>query len=181
MKKTLGYLCVSLIIFSPLRIKAQGLETISKQKPVSLNGYLDIKTIIYNANGIPERRKPFSFLLRALTLNLYGVAIPFNFTISEQERSFRQPFNQFGLSPQYKWPQLTWVTRNLNFFALHLAGHTMLGAGFELSPVFLKLGFMYGRLNRATLIDTTTGVTQPYSFPIKEWHSNLALEKTMLS
>lgn len=168
MKKTLGYLCVSLIIFSPLRIKAQDLETISKQKPVSLNGYLDIKTIIYNANGIPERRKPFSFFITgAPTLNLYGVAIPFNFTISEQERSFRQPFNQFGLSPQYKWATAHLGYRNLNFSPYTLAGHTMLGAGFELTPGIFKVGFMYGRLNRATLIDTTTGVTQPYSFSDK--------------
>jgi hypothetical protein len=45
-----------------------------------------------------------------------------------------------------------------------LAGHTMLGAGVEMTPGIFRFGFMYGRLNRATEVDTTSGSLQPFSY-----------------
>ena len=96
--------------------------------------------------------------------SVYGISIPLYFTYSEQDRSFRQPFNQLGMSPTYKWATVHAGYRNLTFSPYTLAGHTMLGGGVELNPGKLRLGFMMGRLNRATTIDTTTGAVQPYSF-----------------
>jgi hypothetical protein len=99
--------------------------------------------------------------------SFYGVNIPVSFSISEQQRNFRQPFNQFGLSPTYKWITVHGGYRNIEFSPYTLAGYTMLGGGIELTPGKFRFGAMYGRLNKATQVDTTTGVLQPYSFSRK--------------
>ena len=144
---------------------AQNLENLSKQKPVTLHGGINVRTMFYAANGIPNRRQPFTYILTGSpTLQVYGFSIPFTFIISEQERSFRQPFNQFGLSPTYKWITLHGGYRNLSFSPFTLDGHTMLGVGFELRPGKWHLGFMYGRLNRAVVANQNTAGLQAVGF-----------------
>jgi len=144
---------------------AQDLEAIGSQKPFAVNGSLDVRCIGYSVNGIAARRSPFMYMISGSPVfSVYGISIPLYFTYSEQDRSFRQPFNQLGMSPTYKWATVHAGYRNLTFSPYTLAGHTMLGGGVELNPGKLRLGFMMGRLNRATTIDTTTGAVQPYSF-----------------
>ncbi|GGG83399.1 hypothetical protein GCM10007415_15570 [Parapedobacter pyrenivorans] len=152
----------------PLSIIAQDFSDLKRQKPIGFNGGLELRGIYYNANGIANRREPFTYLLSGSpTISLYGWSIPFSFMISKDERSFRQPFNQFGMSPTYKWITLHAGYRNVTFSPYTLAGHTMLGGGFEINPGKLRAGFMYGRLNRATVIDTTTQSLVPFSFSRK--------------
>src|SRR5690606_23843773 len=130
--------------------------------------------IFYNATGISARREPFTYLLSGSpTVSLYGWSIPFSFTLSQDERSFRQPFNQFGMSPTYKWITLHAGYRNVTFSPYTLAGHTILGGGFEINPGKIRAGFMYGRLNRATVIDTATQSLVPYSFSRKGFAARL--------
>ncbi|MBX2952053.1 MAG: hypothetical protein KF870_06080 [Leadbetterella sp.] len=156
---------ILLILFIPAWGLAQDLETLGSQKPFTVNGSLDVRAIGYSVNGIAARRSPFMYMISGSPVfSVYGISIPLYFTYSEQERSFRQPFNQFGMSPTYKWATLHAGYRNLTFSPYTLAGHTLLGAGAELNPGKLRLGFMVGRLNRATTVDTTTGMVQPYSF-----------------
>ena len=146
----------------------QDLGGISSQKPFLLNGGVQLRGIYYNASGIANRQTPLSYVLSGnLNFNIYGVSLPVSFTLSEQERSFRQPFNRFGLSPHYKWITLHFGYRNINFSPYTLAGYTMLGAGIELNPGKFRFGLMYGRLNRATTIDTTTQSLVPVSFTRK--------------
>lgn len=156
---------IFLFLLFPAGVFAQDLEAIGSQKPFAVNGSLDVRGIGYTANGIAARRSPFMYMISGSpVISVYGISIPLYFTYNEQDRSFRQPFNQFGMSPTYKWATLHAGYRNLTFSPYTLAGHTMLGAGVELNPGKLRLGFMAGRLNRATTIDTTTGAVQPYSF-----------------
>ncbi|SFP03035.1 hypothetical protein SAMN04515674_10156 [Pseudarcicella hirudinis] len=144
---------------------SQDLATMGQQKPFALSGSLDVRGIAYSADGIPARRSPFMYMISGSpTISIYGISIPLSFVYSEQERNFRQPFNQFGMSPAYKWITVHAGYRNVSFSPYTLAGYTMLGGGFELNPGKLRIGFMYGRLNRATTVDTTTGTIQPYSF-----------------
>jgi len=153
-------------IVSPLR--GQDLSQLKDQRPLGFNGGLELRGIYYNADGIANRREPFTYLLSGSpTLSLYGWSIPFSFMVSKDERSFRQPFNQFGMSPTYKWITLHAGYRNVTFSPYTLAGHTMLGGGFEINPGKLRAGFMYGRLNRATVIDTATQSLVPFSFSRK--------------
>lgn len=147
---------------------AQDLTNLKSQKPIGFHGGVELRGIYYNANGIANRREPFTYLLSGSpTVSLYGWSVPFSFMVSKDERSFRQPFNQFGMSPTYKWITLHAGYRNVTFSPFTLAGHTMLGGGFEVNPGKLRAGFMYGRLNRATVIDTTLQALVPFSFSRK--------------
>lgn len=166
------YLLVTIVHSSAQDVE----QAVAKQKPITYSGMADLRGIAYGINGIPARRSPFSYILNAnAELNIYQLSIPFSLTLSEQERSFRQPFNQFGMSPKYKWAQAHLGYRNITFSPYTLAGHTMLGAGVELTPGKLRFGFMYGRLNRATSIDTATGIMQPYSFSRKGYAVKLGV------
>ncbi len=161
--KMLKYLLLLFFLYSGLY--AQDISNIKNQKPFDIKGSFDIRTIGYSANGIANRRSPFTYILSGSpTISVYGISIPVSFSFSEQDRSFRQPFNQFGLSPTYKWITVHGGYRNLSFSPYTLAGHTMLGGGVELRPGKFNLSVMTGRLNKATTIDTTTGALQPYSF-----------------
>ncbi len=157
---------VLIMYFSSLKpLYTQNLENLSQQKPVSLSGNIDLRGIYYSANGISPRYPSTSYVLSgAPTLNLYGLAIPFAFTFSNQESKIAQPFAQFGLSPTYKWLTLHGGYRNVSFNQFTLGGHTMLGAGIELTPGKFRMGFMYGQLNKATKLDSTTLSLVPVAF-----------------
>ncbi len=150
----------------PVALSAQNLEDLSKQKPFSLSGGLTARTIFYDANGIPNRRQPFSYIFTGSPIIsiLNSFTIPLSFTYSEQDRSFRQPFNQFGMSPYYKWITIHAGYRNINYSQFTLAGHTILGAGVELHPGIFKFGFITGRFNRATPVDTSSRSFQPFTY-----------------
>jgi hypothetical protein len=172
-------LLLSLLLITILaEVAAQDLETIGQQKPFTISGGASARTIFYSANGIENRRKPFSYVVTGSpVISVYGVTIPLYFVFSEQERSFRQPFNQFGLSPRYKWITLHAGYRNLNYSQYTLGGHTMLGAGVELNPGIFRFGFMYGRLNRATAVDTTSGSFDPFRYTRRGYAAKVGIGK----
>jgi len=147
---------------------AQDLDNLHALKPFAANGSVQLRGIYDNISGTTADRVPFSYIFSGnLNLSVYGISMPASFSISEQDRSFRQPFNQFGISPHYKWITVHLGYRNINFSPYTLAGYTMYGAGVELTPGKFRLGFMYGRLNRATTLDTTTLSLVPVSFTRK--------------
>ncbi len=158
---------------------AQNIEGIGKQKPFTLSGGINLQGLFYNANGIQNRNQPFSYIISGNpTISLYkSLIIPFEFTFSEKERSFRQPFNQFGISPSYKWITVYAGYRNVSYSQFTLAGHTFLGAGVDLHPGIFRFGFIYGRFNRATGIDTTTRALQPYSYENKGFATKIGVGK----
>jgi hypothetical protein len=147
-------------------LHSQNLEGLSKQKPVLLSGGLTARTILYDAKGIAGRRQPFSYIFTGSpTISIFNsFTIPLSFTYSEQDRSFRQPFNQFGMSPYYKWITIHAGYRNINYSQFTLAGHTILGAGVELHPGIFRFGFISGRFNRATPVDTSVKSFQPFTY-----------------
>ena len=153
---------------------SQDIEKSLNGPAVTVSGSLDLKAIGYTAEGITARRSPFSYFANGNAIvNIYGVVIPLSATFSDQDRGVSQPFNQFGLSPTYKWITVHLGYRNVTFSPYTLAGYTMLGAGVELNPGKFHFGFMYGRLNRATAIDTTRGTLMPYSFSRKGYAAKL--------
>jgi hypothetical protein len=156
------------ILISSHSLYGQDLSNIGSVKPLSYSGGINLTGISYSASGIANRRQPFTYIFSGdPTFNLYGISIPLSFTLSQADRSFRQPFNEFGMSPTYKWITVHAGYRSINFSPYTLGGYTMLGGGVELNPGKLRVGFMYGRLNRATTIDTTTQTLVPFSFSRK--------------
>jgi hypothetical protein len=137
------------------RSYAQEVETMLTAKPVSVSGSFSATSIFYNARGIPNRYLPFNYVITGSpVLSIYGFEVPVTFTIGKQQSSFTQPFNQFGLSPSYKWVTIHAGYRNLFFSPYTLAGHTFLGAGVELNPGKFRFAAIYGQFNKATLEDT---------------------------
>lgn len=138
-----------LLLFSG-SVKAQELETIGTQKPFEISGAFTIFNSYYHVDGIDPRRKDYTWYFTGTPLiKIYGVEIPLSFTVSEQERSFRQPFNQFCISPSYKWVKAHIGYTNLTWSPFTWSGQTAMGAAIELNPGKFRFGMLYGRLNRA--------------------------------
>lgn len=153
-KQILGFIGGGVLYVSS--ISAQNVQSIKTQKPIEIRGSLSAGMLFYGVNGIQNRRQPFSWYLSgAPTLKVYGITMPFSFTVSEQERRFSQPFNRYGVSPYYKWVKLHLGYRNVRFGDFTLAGANFLGGGIELTPKNLRLGFVYGQFARAVEEDTS--------------------------
>jgi hypothetical protein len=121
------------------------------KRPVTVSGGVNAYAGFYTASGIAARNQPSPLgLSGAVTVNLPGgISLPFSAVIGNQGSSFRQPFNQIGISPTYKWITVHAGYRNITFSPFTLAGHTFLGGGVELNPGKLRLGAVYGRFNQA--------------------------------
>ncbi len=147
-------------------LNAQQLEQIGQKDPFSIHGNISANVIGYHASGIEDRARPFALALSAnATISSYGIEIPFYFRFSDKRVDYAQPFNQFGLSPSYKWVTTHLGYRNISFSDYTLAGHTFLGAGVELNPGKLRFGAVYGRFRKSTnnfenAIDTTRNLSR---------------------
>jgi hypothetical protein len=142
---------------------AQDLERIGKKDPVSLSGGLSAFGAAYTTDLADPRMAPFTWGINGrMNLSLYDLQIPFSFTFSEKERAFRQPFNQYGLSPRYKWATAHIGHRSMHFSELTMSGQRFLGGGLELTPKKFRFAAMYGQLRREVFADTTVeAVVEP--------------------
>jgi hypothetical protein len=123
--------------------------------PLALSGGLNLSVSGYGTAGGAARQSPINWTVSGdPSLAAYGISLPFSFVLSQNERSFRQPFNQFGASPTWRWATFHAGYRNITWSPYTLGGHTILGAGIELNPGLLRLGAVYGQLQRAVREDT---------------------------
>jgi hypothetical protein len=152
--RSLALCCIAWLTASE-NLLAQQVEQMLHAKAVVVSGNFDVTAIFYHANGISDRYVPFNYVVTGTPiLSIYGWQIPFSFIIGKQQSNFTQPFNQFGLSPSYKWLRIHAGYRSLNFSPFTLAGHTFLGAGIELNPAKFRFAALYGQFNKATSLDT---------------------------
>ena len=141
---------------------AQDVEEVVKSPLFTLNGGVNASSGFYSSSGIDNRQSPFTWTISgSLTPTIKTFSFPLTFVISEQERSFRQPFNIVGLSPKYKWATLHLGYRSMSFSRYTLGGKQFFGAGLELSPGPLRFGAMYGRFQRAVEQDSTEDFNLP--------------------
>ncbi|MCC6839675.1 MAG: hypothetical protein IT230_05910 [Flavobacteriales bacterium] len=144
-----------LLVLDPSSTAAQDIGALGQVQPVQFNAGLRAQAGFYNVHGIDPRRRPFFWTISGTpTLSLYGVELPFMVLLSDQQRSFQQPFNQFGLSPRYKWVKLHLGYRDVHFSRFTMAGRRALMAGVELNPGRFRFGFVYGRFAKAVQEDT---------------------------
>ena len=135
---------------------AQDVGQVGQQGPVQFNAGVQARFGFYHVNGIDPRRTPYFWSLSGTpTATLQGIQLPFMVVLSDQQRSFQQPFNQFGMSPYYKWVKVHLGYRDVSFSKFTLAGHRALMAGVELNPGKFRFGFIYGRFRKAVEQDTT--------------------------
>jgi hypothetical protein len=153
----LNVLFLSIVICScTATVYGQNLESIGKEKPFTISGGVSATQIFYTASGINSRRDPYSYFLSGnVNFGLYGWTVPLSFSLSNQNVSFQQPFNQYSLHPTYKWITAHIGYANMTFSPYTLSGHIFRGVGVDLAPTGnLKINAMYGRLQRAVNPDT---------------------------
>jgi len=106
----------------------------------------------YLSNGIDAQRDPVFWQLNAnINLKIGQVNLPFSAVMNQQNRSFTQPFNQYGLSPKYKAFTAHFGYRSLRFSDFSLSGNQFLGAGLEIKPKngLIRGKILYGRFAKA--------------------------------
>lgn len=147
-------------------VSAQDLEQITKEKPVDFSGSISANAGFYQVSGIDPRQGETTWSISGNpTLRIYGFELPFAFTVGRFGSRLTYPtFNQFGVSPHYKWATLHLGYRNMTFSPYTLAGHTFLGAGIELNPGIFRFSAMYGRLQEAAKLDSTQYYYQTPTF-----------------
>lgn len=144
---------------------AQNLEAIGKSKPLTISGGVSLNQVFYAVHGIKSRRDPYTYYFSGnVSFSLYGLNIPLSFTVSNQNTTFQQPFNQYSLHPTYKW-----ITGHLGYISMSyspytVSGHIFLGGAVDLAPEGKwKLSALYGRFLRAVEADTSnTNITPSY-------------------
>jgi hypothetical protein len=106
----------------------------------------------YAASGLDAQRDPYFWQMNAnVNVKIGQVSIPFSAVMNAQNRSFTQPFNQYGLSPKYKSVTLHLGYRSLRFSDFSLSGNQFLGAGVEITPQkgLVRGRLLYGRFAKA--------------------------------
>jgi hypothetical protein len=147
----MGLVCISII-----PVVAQNLESIGKEKPLGIAGGVSLSQVFYAANGIDSRRDPYTYFASGnVNFSLYGWSVPLSFSVSNQNTSFQQPFNQYSLHPTYKWftGHLGYVSMSYSPYTVN--GHIFLGAGVDAAPEGnWRLSALYGRFLKAVEPDT---------------------------
>lgn len=137
-------------------------QDLSRQdlRPVTLSGSLITAAENYSIPGLDTRRPVNSARLYFNpTLSVYGIDLPFSFVLSTTERSFNQPFNQFGVSPRYKWLTLHGGYRSMYISDFTLNDAVILGGGAEMEGDWFHFRGMYGRFRRSVEEDRPDSAT----------------------
>lgn len=127
--------------------KAQNIETLSFPSKPGLSGGVHLGSQFYAANGITNRRSPFSYNISGnLRLKWGLVNVPLSFSFRDQNLSYNARFNKFGISPYYKWAKLHLGHRSMRFSNYSLNGKNFFGVGTELTPGKLRFSAFYGQI-----------------------------------
>lgn len=176
-----------LIAFSLLAFQAllsQDLENISKDDIIKVSGGFGMQGTSYTAIGIPQKRDPFLWQANLnLNFNILGVvSAPFSATISSQQSklSTPQPFNNFGISPNYKAVTLHLGYRSMSLSEFSLNGSQFLGVGLEVAPdnSFVKGKALYGRFAKPFFFNPDGTVASTPSFSRYGWGGEVTLGKS---
>jgi hypothetical protein len=137
----------------------------AQDSPVRLQGNLSLGGEMYSSQGIDPRRPRSTY--RAVltpTLTIYDqIQLPFEIYYTSEDRGFRQPFNQFGVSP-HLWG---WLTLHAGFFSTRFSEFTfgdgrLLGGGVEINKGSFRFGFVIGRSQQAVAADSAQGFRGAY-------------------
>lgn len=156
-------LLIIILLLGAFQAESQNVQTFLdrfKEKPFKLSGGISANQIVYGASGIENRREPYTYFLSGnLNLSVYGWNIPFSATYSNQDFQYQtlklMPFNQYGVSPYYKWIKLHLGYRSMSFSPYSMNGRTFYGTGVELTPGIFRFSAMYGKLQNAVQPDTS--------------------------
>lgn len=145
---------------------------------VKVSGGLNYSSVFYNADGIPNRRQPYTWFLNGnIIVNILDVSLPFTFNYSNNQVAYTQPFNIQSFNPTYKWIKGYAGITSMNFSQYTLAGHVFAGGGVELTPKNFKFSALYGRLKKAVEFDLMNNSDVNMSFERMGWGALAGYEK----
>jgi hypothetical protein len=173
LKFYLKHIFSSIAVWLTCSLSAQDLSSLGTSDSLNLyqklksnttvHGSLGTSFTAYNSWGGFSRRDPYNYSLSGnFSVRTLDLELPFSFYITNQNSDFRQPFNQFGLSPKYKGVTAHLGYRSISWSQFSLAGHTFLGAGVEANPGIFRLGFVYGRFRQAIELGDRDGLVPSY-------------------
>jgi len=141
---------------------AQQIDRIGEDGGLKTSGGVTIDQV-YRQNAY-HKGKPWSVVATGrLNASIYGMSVPLSFTWSNERWTYTQPFNQFSISPSYKWATLHLGWASMNFSPYSLSGHSFAGVGVEVQPGDkFRLKAMHGRLKKALEGDTVKGYDPAY-------------------
>ena len=152
------------LVFVPLFYYTGGFAQQSTA-PARLEGSINLSSELYSSQGIDERRPHSAYrAILAPTLVLFDqIRLPFELYVTSEDRGFRQPFNQFGVNPQFGG----WLTLHGGYFSERISDLTfgdsrILGGGVELTPGNIRVSFLYGMIQRSIDPDTLNGFRGAY-------------------
>ncbi|MEL6534725.1 MAG: hypothetical protein AAFQ98_04900 [Bacteroidota bacterium] len=153
----------------------QDLSNLEEGPQFNISGGLNVNQVVYASNSETQRRDPYNYFLGGnVTIGAYGLSVPLSFSYSNQNFSFSQPFNQYGLQPTYKWVRGYIGYNSLNFSKYTLAGHIFNGVGVEVNPDLpFSATVMYGRLRKAVPLQDEESNAEP-SYRRMGWGVKLA-------
>lgn len=154
MQKIILFVCLQTICAE--FVVAQKWDGIGKDKPLTINGSASLSQLFYGVKGIESRRDPYTYFANAsLNLSLYGWNIPFSFSLSNQNTSFQQPFNQYSINPSYKFLTAHVGYTSMSFSPYTVNGHIFLGACIDVVPEGRwSLNALHGRFLKPVVYDT---------------------------
>ena len=167
--RTLLFLSLFSCFLTSSSLWSQDIEALVKATPLSISGGINVNANYYNNQGGNSIQPPFFYTVGAnLNLNFFGiVSAPLSFRYSPTGNQFnyptvkRQPFNQMGISPKYKWLTVHLGYRSMNFSKYTYSGARFFGGGIEVKPQKIKLnGGVFFReantiANRLSFINTS--------------------------
>ena len=153
------YIVFLFVAFSVFELNGQDLSQIGKGDAIKVNGGISVSQLFNSSFGGEQRRDPYNYYLNGnLNFSIYGLSVPLTFNFSNQQFGFQQPFNQYGVSPTYKWITLHAGYTSMSFSPYTLSGHLFLGGGVELRPKGpWSVSAMAGRLQKPIAADTAAG------------------------
>lgn len=157
---------------------SQSLDKIGKKDMMKTGGGLSYSSVFYDAQGIPDRRQPFTWFLNGtVTTSILDISLPFTFNYSNNQISYTQPYMLQSFNPTYKWIKGYAGITSMNFSQYTLAGHVFSGTGVELTPKKFKFSAMYGRLKKAVEYDAINGSELTMSYKRMGFGTSAGYEK----
>ena len=154
-----------ILFLLPTFLSAQNLEKIGKKDMVTIGGGINYNTIFYDAQGMDDRRAPFTWYFNGnFAVNILDVSLPFTFSYTNNHGTYTQPFNMQSVHPKYKWAQAHLGTTAMNFSSYTLNGIVFTGGGIELRPDGFYFAAMGGRLNKAHAYNADDATFSTMSF-----------------
>lgn len=166
-----------LTVFAALSF-SQSLDKIGKKDMIKTGGSLSCSSLFYDAQGIPDRRQPFTWFLNGtVATSILDISLPFTFNYSNNQISYTQPYMLQSFNPTYKWIKGYAGITSMNFSQYTLAGHVFSGTGVELTPKKFKFAVMYGRLKKAVEHDAVNNSDLTMSYRRMGFGTSAGYEK----